>query len=144
VAVVVGVEERAIGDSQQTFFSLDLDGGVRVLLPVDNVEKAGLRDLVSATQARKMLSIVAKEPSAADPSSRRQRVAAYKEDLRTGAPDSYTRVLQALLFRSRNKKLAQDERRVLDEARGYFVAELSAVLETPRTDLLSKLRQPIL
>jgi CarD family transcriptional regulator len=128
VADVVGVEERNFGSSPQLFFTLELVDGNKVLLPVHNVERAGVRDLVSVSTARELLEEVARAPEL-DDTPRRQRVAEYKEGLRTGAADRYTAILQDLLHRSRAGKLAADEKRVLEEARGYFVTEIGAVLE---------------
>jgi len=138
VAVVIGVEERDFGGSPQLFFALELERGDKVLLPVGNVEKAGVRNLVSEARARQMLQRVSQEPLVAEATSRRQRVAGYKDCLRTGAPDSYTDVLQALLFRARTKQLSTEERQVLEEARGYFVAEVSAVLEMRPSEIFDQ------
>lgn len=135
VAAVMGVEERDFGASSQLFFSLKLDRGETVLLPVDKVENAGVRDLVSVTRARKLLKRVVQPPSRAENPSRRQRFAAYKEGLRAGAADNYTGILQRLLFRSQSRTLADDERRLLREARSYFVSEIANVLDMPREEI---------
>ncbi len=141
VAIVIGVEEKAIGSHSQLFFALQLGGNDRVLLPVEKVEKAGVRDLVPVDRARRLLQQVTEEPSDDESSSRRARLAEYKESLRTGEADLYTSVLQRLLFRSRSHRLAVDEKRALREARGYFVSEMAAVLDVPQSEienLLSK------
>lgn len=137
VASVAAIEERELGGGVQTFYVLAIahDAGVKLFVPVDKVEQAGLRELVSPAKARQLLKAVAKEVEVADvktdPSSRKQRATGYADGLRSGSPDRYTEVLRDLLARSRAGKLSAGEQQTLDQALAIFVGEISAALDRP-------------
>lgn len=135
VVTVVAVEQRAFGASPQDFYVLELARGGRLLLPVDNTEQAGIRELVSATRARKLLKSLASAPATAARSSHRERAAEYTDGLRSGSPERYTEILQQLLQRSRSGKMSPSDQHALEIARGYFVGEIGAVLDRPKREI---------
>ena len=133
VASVTGKEEREFaGGVKQDFYVLELERGGTLLLPASKVERAGVRDLVSANKARelvKKLKTVPETEIKLDHASRKRRDGLYSEALRSGSADRYTEVLQELLFRLRSDKLSNSEQRTFDVARSYFVGEVGAALE---------------
>lgn len=131
VASVMGIEERAFGTSPESFYVLVLARGDRLLLPVGNVTRAGVRKLISATRARKLLKTVSTAPATDTATSWKARAATYLDGLRSGCPDRYTEILRYLLHRSRAAKLSTSDRDALRVARGYFVGEVSAALGQP-------------
>jgi len=135
VVSVLCIEERVFGASPQDFYVLSLSPGDKVLLPVDNVAKAGVRELVSATKARELLARVTTAPAAGETKSWKERSLDYAGGLRLGCPDRYTDILQELLHRSRTAKLSAKDTQSLQVARGYFVAEIGAVLDMPAQEV---------
>jgi RNA polymerase-interacting CarD/CdnL/TRCF family regulator len=135
VATVEGLEERAFGTNPESFYALRLARGDKLLLPVGNVTKAGVRPLVSKTKARELLKTVRTDPTNGSTASWRLRAASYAEGLRSGCPDRYTEILQGLLCRTRVAALSAHDRQLLEVARGYFVAEISAVLGRPASEI---------
>jgi CarD family transcriptional regulator len=138
VAEVTGIETRTVGDEQPEFYVLELATGGKLLLPTATVEQSGVRQLISKADASKLVDLVTVEPEA-DDGPWRERSAVYADALRDGSPDGYTQTLRQLLFRSRSSKLTTTERRQLDAARGYFVAEVSVVLGKPAEDIEERL-----
>ena len=139
VVSVLRVEEREFGPSPQDFYILGLARGGKVMLPVGNVTKAGVRDLVSVTKARELLKRVKTPPVANTTTSWRERAATYEDALRSGSPDRYTEIVQELLFRAGSAKLSTNDKRVLEVARGYFAEEIGAVLDRPPRDVEAEL-----
>jgi fatty acid desaturase/RNA polymerase-interacting CarD/CdnL/TRCF family regulator len=137
VASVAAIEERELGGGVQKFYvlALELDPGVKLFLPVDKVDQAAVRELVSAAKARQLLKMLAEEFEPAevktDPSSRKLRATNYSDGLRSGSPERYTEILRDLLARSRAGKLAPSEQQTLTLALDMFVGEVSASLERP-------------
>lgn len=129
VASVLGIEEHSFGDSSQTFYVLGLSRGDKLLLPLDNVPTAGVRDLVSPSKARELLEQVSTAPATPSPSYWRERAATHADGLKSGDADKYTEILQQLLHRARREKLSATDQRTLQAARSYFVAEIAAVLD---------------
>jgi len=132
VAFVSGTEEREFGSAKQVFFVLELARGVKLMVPLSKVEKAGFRALISADKARELLVKIKTDPESEiklDFASRKKRYALYTEGLRSGSADQYTEILQELLFRSRTDKLSSSEHQTLDTAKAYFVGEVGAALD---------------
>src|SRR6185503_15721659 len=63
VVSVASIEERELGGGVQKFYvlAIELDAGVKLFLPVDKVDQAGVRELVSASKARQLLRTMAAE-----------------------------------------------------------------------------------
>jgi CarD family transcriptional regulator len=135
VASVRAIEERVFGPSPESFYVLVLARGDRLLLPVGNVAKAGVRKLISAAKARKLLKTATTAPASDTTTSWKARAATYLEGLRSGCPDRYTEILRYLLFRARTAKLSTSDRDALRVARGYFVGEVTAVLDQPAHEI---------
>ena len=135
VVSVLGLEERAFGAAPQCFYVFGMSRSEKLLLPVGNLDKAGVRALVSAAKARKLLRQVATAPTSATGRSSQDRTADYTDGLRSGCPDRYTETLRELLFRARAKNLSSSDRRALEVARGYFVSEISAALARPASEI---------
>ncbi len=131
MAAVLGLEELSVGDSSQTFYVLGLSRGKKLLIPVENLPTAGVRELVSPGKARELLMQVTAKPAIPSPSFWRERAASHADGLRTGDADKYTEILQQLLHRARDEKLSATDQRTLEVARSYFVAEISSVLDRP-------------
>jgi len=135
VVSVAGIEKRELGDGVQTFYLLspELDSGVKLFLPIDKVEPAGVRALVSPAKARQLMKAVAEEVEPTeiktDPSSRKLRATSYGDALRSGSADRYTEVLRQLLSRSRASKLSGSEQQTFDHVLALFVGEMSAALD---------------
>ena len=148
VACVSGQEEREFSGHKQLFYVLTLDRGITVLLPLQKVAQAGLRELVSPDKARELMKKVKTEPDAEpegkiDRASRKKRDAVYAEALRSGSADEYTEILRQLLFRSRSEKLSSSEQHVLDLARSCFVGEIGAALDRPAEEIEEDLRSVV-
>ncbi len=135
VASVTGTEEREFGGGKQVFYvlELELDRGVKLMLPVGKVEQAGVRPLVSAQKARELMKLVkdaiAPVDLKSDPASRKLRATGYAEALRSGSAERYTEILGELLSRSRASKLSAGEQQSLTLALAMFVGEMSAALD---------------
>jgi RNA polymerase-interacting CarD/CdnL/TRCF family regulator len=143
VVSVLGLEQRNFGATPQEFYILGLERGGKLMLPIGNVGKAGVRDLVSATKARELLAKVTTEPEEIDSSaSWKERAATYTDGLKSGSADRYTEILQELLFRARSAKLSSNDKNVLETARGYFVGEIAAALDRSSQEIAASLDEP--
>lgn len=131
VAEVRAIEEHAFGDTPQRFYVMAFTHGGKLMLPVDNVDKAGVRDLVTADKAREMLDTVRSPPEAEANTYWKTRALTYADGLKSGDADRYTEILQQLLARARSSTLSASDSRMLQTARAYFLAEISTVLEEP-------------
>jgi RNA polymerase-interacting CarD/CdnL/TRCF family regulator len=143
VGSVLARERREVGHSTAEFYVIGLPRGGKLLLPVDNVEPAGIRPLISASKARELVELLERPPEPAREISARERAATYADGLRSGAPDRYTEILRELLFRSRSAKLSSADHQVLEVACGYFIGEIGAVLDRSPAEMAASLDLPV-
>lgn len=143
VAKVIGIEERQFGDLRQEFYILELNRGGKSLVPTKHVESAGLRPLISAKRAKELLKQLKDVPKIDRSKSWKDRASQYSDGLRTGSPESYTAILQELMYRARADKLSTTETKMLETARSYFVAEVGEVLNIPAERLEKDLADAI-
>jgi CarD family transcriptional regulator len=141
VATVTGREEREVGGQTQVFYVLELGRGGTLLVPLNNVERAGVRALISSKEARELLVKVATDPqleTKLDFGSRKRRTVLHAEALRSGSAKRYSDILQDLLFRT-SDKLSSSERRTFEVVREYFIDEVGAVLNLSQEQMEAKL-----
>jgi CarD family transcriptional regulator len=143
VAKVRGIEELTFGDHKQKFYVLELRRGGRSMVPVDNIEHAGLRPLVSERQAKSLIKSLKNQPIIDNRKTWKDRASQYAAGLKTGEPESYTAILQELMYRARADKLSTTETKMLETARSYFVAEVGEVLDLSPDDLDRELNAAI-
>ena len=141
VATVTGREEREFGGQTQVFYVLELGRGGTLLVPLNNVERAGVRALISPKEARELLEKVATDPQLeikADFGSRKSRAALHAEVLRSGSAEGYSDILRDMLFCT-SDKLSSNEKKTLDVVREYFIDEVGAVLSLSSEQIEAKL-----
>lgn len=130
IVEVVGVEERAVGGSNLSFYVLRaLETDDKVLVPVESAAERGLRPLVDRAATKELYSLL-DDPGSLDvkePSNRRHRQ--LKERLDTGSVLDAASVYRDLQRLREKKTLSFGEVRMLDTARVRLATELSLVEE---------------
>lgn len=124
---VIAIEHREIGSMKGEFYILRiLDNGMRVMVPRSAAQQAGLRPVMSAKEADKVLATMRAREVALDlhPWSRRFR--AYTEMIKSGSPHEVAKVLRDMYRLKFDKDLSFGERRLLDQAKSLLMKELAA------------------
>jgi len=130
---VTAIESRAMGGIDGLYYVLKiLESGMRVMVPKRTAETVGLRVVMSAEEAARVLEVFStkEKPVGTGPWNRRLR--AYTELLKSGSPVEVARVLRDLYtvkFRH-EKELSYGERRLMDQARALLLKELAAATAT--------------
>ena len=126
VAQVTGIESRDIAGQKKEFYILKiLETDMKLMIPTDGAQRAGLRDVISKKDAKKVLEIL-KDPSVAvtvQPWNKRYRE--YTEMLTSGSAFEVAKVLRDLYRVKEEKELSFSERRLLEQARNLVVTELA-------------------
>ena len=138
VGEVTGIESREVAGNAGSFYVIKiLDSGMKVMVPMRSVQTVGLRGVMSPGDADAVLDVFSTRDTAvsAGPWNRRQR--AYADMLKSGSPTEVARVLRDLYrvkFRN-EKELSYGERRLIDQARGLLVKELSLAKRTTDAEM---------
>lgn len=122
--IIEAVEEREVlGKSQQYYIMRMPIGDMKVMIPVDNGEDVGLRDVVSEEELAEVFRILRAEKSKMSQNWNR-RYRANAEKLKTGDIFEVAEVVRNLTIRDKEKGLSTGERKMLDNARQILVSEL--------------------
>jgi CarD family transcriptional regulator len=126
VGEVMGIESRDIAGKKKSFYILKLlDSGMKLMIPTDGAERAGLRTVISKKDADRVLKILKSDEIAVESQPWNRRYREYMEMLKSGSPFEVAKVLRDLYRLRSDKELSFGERRLLDQARSLLVTELA-------------------
>ena len=142
VAQVESIEARMIlGTEQRQYYILKiLNNNTTIMVPVDNAEDVGLRELISPEEVEKVVDILrgTGEPMASNWTKR------YKDNLdrlKTGSIFQLASVLRDLFLMKQNKELSFGEKKMLDNVKSLIVDEISYVQNISNSNVEAKLVQ---
>lgn len=124
---IMAIEQREIGGTKGEFFIIRiLDNGMRVMVPRASAQSAGLRPVMSAKEADKVLETMKAREVAVDLQPWSRRFRAYTEMIKSGSPHEVAKVLRDMYRLKFDKELSFGERRLLDQAKSLLLKELAA------------------
>lgn len=132
VGEVMGIETREVSGRQQSFYILRIaDSGMTVMVPTDNIESVGLREVIPPREVKKVFAILRSKdvPSVRQTWNRRYRE--YMEKIKTGSLFEVAEVLRELSLLRVRKDLSFSERKMLETARTLVVQELAVAKRAP-------------
>jgi CarD family transcriptional regulator len=136
---ILAIEQREIGGTKGEFFIIRiLDNGMRVMVPRASAQSAGLRPVMSAKEADKVLDTMKAREVAVDLQPWSRRFRAYTEMIKSGSPHEVAKVLRDMYRLKFDKELSFGERRLLDQAKSLLLKELAAAKGLTEAALQSK------
>lgn len=125
--VIEAVEEHEVMGERREYFILTMPcGGMRVMIPLDNVEHVGLREVICEAEVDEVFCTLRSAPAQACVNwNRRFNINLAK--IKSGNIHEVAEVVRNLTIQDRVKKLSTGERRLLDTARQILVSELVLV-----------------
>lgn len=101
-------------------------GKKRVLVPVENLDEAELRPVVSQEELEDALQELYREPDEL-PKDWRRRIEKLKDRVHSGEPKLVAKAIRDIIARSILNKMNPSEKRVLNEAISVFSGEVALV-----------------
>jgi CarD family transcriptional regulator len=98
-------------------------GDMKVMIPVDNTEGIGLRDVISSEEVDKVMGVLKQECTAMSTNWNR-RYRSNLEKIKSGDIYEVADVVRNLAAREREKGLSTGERKMLDSAKEILISEL--------------------
>ena len=125
--IIEAVEEHEVMGERREYFILTMPyGGMRVMIPLDNVEHVGLREVICEAEVDNVFCTLRMTPAQACVNwNRRFNINLAK--IKSGDIHEVAEVVRNLTIQDRAKKLSTGERRLLDTARQILVSELVLV-----------------
>jgi len=138
VGRIEAIETREISGDKQDFYIMKiLENNMIIMIPVDNVESVGLRDIIDVGQVAKVYEIMKQRDIPADNQTWNRRYREYMEKIKTGSVFEVAEVLRDLYLLKVEKDLSFGERKMLDTAQSLLLKELSIAKETDEGAIMS-------
>jgi CarD family transcriptional regulator len=126
VGLIERIETQEISGCRQDFYVMRiLDNGMIIMIPTNNVENVGLREIIEPTEVPKLYSILKKRDVPIDNQTWNRRYREYMDKIKTGSVFEVAEVYRDLLILKVEKDLSFGERKMLDTARNLLVKEIS-------------------
>lgn len=120
------IESQEISGCCQDFYVMRiLDNDMIIMIPTQNVDNVGLREIIGQTEVPKVFSILKKRDLPIDNQTWNRRYREYMEKIKTGSAFEVAEVYRDLLMLKLEKDLSFGERKMLDTARTLLVKEIS-------------------
>ena len=143
--IIKGIENCEIMGQSKAYYVLMMPfGGMKVMIPMDNVDSIGLRGIIDQDEVAKVVDVLQTTPEQTTGSWNR-RFNANLLKIKSGNIYEVAEVVRNLVLQDRSKKISTGERRLLDTAKQILVSELvltcdkeASAVETWMYDLLDK------
>jgi CarD family transcriptional regulator len=129
-AIIEDLQEREFLGERRQYFVLRLaHGDLTLMVPVDNTEEVGLREVMSKREVKRVFDII-REDETRMPTNWNRRFKTNLEKLRSGDTFQVAEVVRNLALREKDKGLSAGEKRMLAKARQILVSELTFAVDS--------------
>lgn len=122
--VIDSIAAKKINGVMRDYYVLKLPvGGMLVMIPTENCEEIGVRAIVEADEAERVIESLAHIEIDSDPNWNRR----YRENmlrLKSGDLFEVARVMKSLILREGEKGLSTGERKMLHSAKQILISEI--------------------
>lgn len=126
VGIIETIESKEISGIRQDFYVIRiLDNNMKIMVPTQNVDSVGLREIIGRKEVPRLYSILKKRDMVIDNQTWNRRYRDYMEKIKTGSVFEVAEVYRDLLMLKEDKDLSFGERKMLDTARNLLVKEIS-------------------
>jgi CarD family transcriptional regulator len=141
VGRIEAIETREIAGQKQDFYIMKiLENNMTIMIPVNNVESVGVRDIIDDEEVAKVYAIMKKRDIPADNQTWNRRYREYMEKIKTGSLYEVAEVLRDLYLLKVDKELSFGERKMLDTAQSLLLKELSIAKKTDENAIMSDIK----
>ncbi len=142
VGKVIAVEVKEIMGTKLEFYSVQiLETGLKIMVPKTSVNQVGLRPIISEEEASKVIAILKIKDVKIDTQTWNRRYREYMEKIKTGSVYEIAEVLRDLFLLKADKELSFGERKMLDNARGLLMKELTLAVKNESLTQEEEVRQ---
>jgi len=133
--VIEDIEEREILGKTQKYYVMKMPlGDMKVMIPMSNCDGIGIRNIISADIADRVLESFREDVQEFTQSWNKR----YRENMlkiKSGDVFEVARVVKALMCRDKEKGLSTGERKMLTNAKQILISELVLAKNKPQSDI---------
>lgn len=136
--VIIAIEEKEILGRKQKYYVMQMPmGDMKVMVPIDNVEQIGIREVVDSNEIEQVLAVLSDNKTKM-PQNWNRRYRANMDKIKSGDIYEIACVVRNLIIRDREKGLSTGERKMLNSAKQMLISEivLARGLEQTETEKL--------
>jgi len=142
VGIIERIENQEISGCNQEFYVMRiLDNDMKIMIPIQNVDNVGLREIIGQKEIPKLYSILRKRDVIVDNQTWNRRYREYMDKIKTGSVYEVAEVYRDLLMLKLEKDLSFGERKMLDTARSLLVKEISLAQKVKEEEIEKDLDQ---
>jgi len=126
VGIIEKIETQEISGCQQDFYVMRiLDNDMIIMIPTNNVENVGLREIIGQSDVSKLYSILKQKDTSTDNRTWNRRYREHMDKIKTGSVFDVAEVYRDLFILGSDKDLSFGEKKILETARALLVKEIS-------------------
>lgn len=139
--IIEAIEEKEILGNKKKYYVMNIPvGDMKVMVPMDNVQKVGLRDVIAKGAVSEVFNILQNGDEVENVNWNR-RYRANMDKIKSGSIFKVAEVVRSLLLRERKKGLSTGERRMLENAKQILISELIMVQGIDRSVVMDNLEK---
>ena len=139
--IIEAIEEKEILGAKKKYYVMVMPvGEMKVMVPMDNVEKVGLREVIEKESVSKVFKIL-EGPAELTSTNWNRRYRSNMDKIKTGNIFKVAEVVRSLLLREQEKGLSTGERNMLESAKQILMSELLMVLGVNAVEMKSSLEK---
>ncbi len=128
--IIEGIEEKEILGEKRKYYIMRMPiGDMKVMIPVDNVEEIGIREIINDDDLEKVLNIL-KGDRTKMPQNWNRRYRINMEKIKSGDIFEIASVVRNLMLRDAEKSLSTGERKMLNSAKQMLISEIVLVVDS--------------
>ena len=138
VGIIESVEKKEISGEEQSFLTMRiLDNDMTIMVPMSNIDRVGLREVIDKKQIKEVFEILGLESPKLDGKTWNKRFREYSEKIKIGSPSDIAEVMRDLMNLKNSKGLSFGERKMLDSVKNLLAQEI-ALATDDKPDLVEE------
>ncbi len=122
--IIEGIEEKEILGEKKKYYIMRMPiGDMNIMIPVDSIDKIGVRQIISREEIDKVINVLKGEQSNM-PQNWNRRYRANMEKIKSGDIFEIAAVVRNLMLRDAEKSLSTGERKMLNSAKQILISEI--------------------
>lgn len=141
VGEIQSIESRTVNGEKRDFYILKvLENGMVIMIPTDNVESVGLREIIDRKEIPKVYDVMQnRKDIVSDNQTWNRRYREYMDKIKTGSLYDVAEVFRDLFLLKLTKDLSFGERKLYDTAQVLLVREISTAKNTDEDTIISEI-----
>lgn len=122
---IESIEEKEVLGELKRYFILKMPiGEIKLMIPVDNVENMGLRNIIDVDEVKEVFDILRQDAEDSN-SNWNKRYRENMDKMRTGDIFKIAHIVRDLYHRDKERGLSTGEKKMLSNAKQMIISELA-------------------